>query len=447
MQNEIFQHLEYLIKTNKYKLLKEELEKFHNVDIAEFLSEIDEIEALAVFRLLPAQTAIDTFSYLDSDVQETFISGMTSAETVKLVDSMYIDDMVDIIEQMPDSIVRKIMQNTPKEKRDIFNEYLNYPKHSAGSIMTPNFFAISDEITVKELLKEFRSLTEMDETFYTIYITDKENRLKGYVEIRDVLTSDPDTKISEITYEDIIYAETHDDQETVSKLLEKYQFLSIPIVDRQMKLVGVVTFDDAIQVLHDEAEEDFQKMAAITPSEKEYLDTGVIELAKQRFLWLLLLMFSSTISQFVINGFNDVITAVTGIIAFMPMLTDSAGNAGSQSSTTIIRGLSVGELETKDALRILAKEFFIALIVGGGLAIINFVRILIFNPGEFMLSFTVSVSLLITIVLAKLFGSILPIVAQKIKVDPTIMAAPLLTTVVDSVALYIYFILAGLWLM
>ncbi|MFM1525617.1 MULTISPECIES: magnesium transporter [Helcococcus] len=436
-----------LLKINNYRELKDNLIKFNEVDIAEFLQDIDKLEALAIFRLLPEAIAIETFSYLESDVQEQFISAMTSYETVELVDKLYIDDMVDLLEEMPNSIVNKIMRNLKGEKRNLINEYLNYPKDSAGSIMTSAFFSVNENRTIQDILKKMRKLDLLDESFYTLYITDNNNVLKGYVEIREMLINQPDTKISDILNENVVYVETTDDKEEVAKLIDKYEFLTIPVVDKEKKLVGVVTFDDAIQVLNEETEEDFSKMAAITPNENKYLDTSIFELSKMRFLWLLLLMMSSTLSQFVINSFNDVITALTGLVAFMPMLTDSAGNAGSQSSTTIIRGLSIGEIELSDTPKILAKEFMIALLVGVGLAGINFVRIILFGGVSTMMALSVSLSLLITIIISKLIGALLPVGATLLKWDPTIMAAPLLTTIVDSMSLFVYFTIAKLLLL
>lgn len=436
-----------LLEINNYRELKDNLIKFNEVDIAEFLQDIDKLEALAIFRLLPEAIAIETFSYLESDVQEQFISAMTSYETVELVDKLYIDDMVDLLEEMPNSIVNKIMRNLKGEKRNLINEYLNYPKDSAGSIMTSAFFSVNENRTIQDILKKMRKLDLLDESFYTLYITDNNNVLKGYVEIREMLINQPDTKISDILNENVVYVETTDDKEEVAKLIDKYEFLTIPVVDKEKKLVGVVTFDDAIQVLNEETEEDFSKMAAITPNENKYLDTSIFELSKMRFLWLLLLMISSTLSQFVINSFNDVITALTGLVAFMPMLTDSAGNAGSQSSTTIIRGLSIGEIELSDTPKILAKEFMIALLVGVGLAGINFVRIILFGGVSTMMALSVSLSLLITIIISKLIGALLPVGATLLKLDPTIMAAPLLTTIVDSMSLFVYFTIAKLLLL
>lgn len=444
MNNEKINELITLLENNKYTLLKEELIKYNEADIAEFLEEIDEIEALAIFRLLPEQEAIETFSFLDSEVQESFIASMTKAETVELVDKMYIDDMVDVIEEMPDTIVRKIMRNADGEKRGLINQYLSYPKQSAGSIMTATYISIKEEKTVGQIIKRLRKIKDMDETFYTLYTTDDNMVLKGYIEVRDLLINDPDTKVSDIINENIIYATTTDDQEYAAKLLDKYEFLTLPVVDHEKKLVGVITFDDALKVLSEEAEEDFQKMAGMSPNEKKYMDISVFDLAKQRMAWLIILLFSASLSQLVIDSFNDIITVVTGLIAFMPMLSDSAGNAGSQASTTIIRGLSLGEIEVKDTPKVLFKEFLIALMAGGGLAIVNFFRVILFTPGEMTMAFVVSISLLITIVLSKMFGALLPIIATKIKVDPTIMAAPLLTTIVDSMSLFIYFTIAKL---
>lgn len=265
-----------LLENNNYRELKNNLIKYNEVDIAEFLQEIDKLEALAIFRLLPEAIAIETFSYLESDVQEQFISAMTSYETVELVDKLYIDDMVDLLEEMPNSIVNKIMRNLKGEKRNLINEYLNYPKDSAGSIMTSAFFSVNENRTIEDILKKMRKLDLLDETFYTLYITDNNNVLKGYVEIREMLINQPDTKISDILNENVVYVETTEDKEEVAKLIDKYEFLTIPVVDKEKKLVGVVTFDDAIQVLNEETEEDFSKMAAITPNENKYLDTSIL---------------------------------------------------------------------------------------------------------------------------------------------------------------------------
>lgn len=447
MNQELIDALLKLLEENKYQELKSNIIKFNEVDIAEFLESIDQIEALAIFRLLPEEIATETFSYLENDSQEKLISAMTKSETVELVENLYIDDMVDLLEEMPNSIVKKIMRNIDSEKRNLINEYLNYPKDSAGSIMTPTFFSIKKENSVKEILKQLRNLDNLNETFYTLYITDENDKLEGLVEIRDILTSAPDTKIEEIYSENVVYVDTHTDKEEAAKMLDKYEFVALPVVDKERKLIGVITFDDAIQVLNDETEEDFERMAGISPNEKEYLETSIFELAKNRFSWLVLLMISSTLSQFVVSSFNDLLTVFTGLIAFMPMLTDSAGNAGSQASTTIIRGISIGEIDTSDTPKIISKELAIASFVGLGLAIINFVRMLVITKSGTLMSFTVSLSLLITIIIAKLVGSILPVMATKLKLDPTIMAAPLLTTIVDSLALFIYFSIAKLILL
>lgn len=436
-----------LLEQNKYQELKEDLIKYNEVDIAEFLESIDQVEALAIFRLLPTEIAVETFSYLQNSTQESFITSMTKSETVEIVDHLYIDDMVDLLEEMPNSLVKKIMRNAAPDKRLMINQYLNYPKDSAGSIMTPSFISVKREDTIQSILNRFRHLDYLSETFYTLYITNENDELEGFVEIRDVLTNAPSTKIEEIYNENVVFVNTHTDQEDAAKILDRYQFLALPVVDLTNRLVGVITFDDAIQVLKEETEEDFSRMAAMSPNENKYLETSIFELSKMRFFWLVVLMLSSTLSQFVINQYNDLLTMITGLVAFMPMLTDSAGNAGSQASTTIIRGLSVGEIELSDFGQIVIKELAIGFIVGLGLAIINYLRIILFAAGSPAIALTVSLSLLVTIVIAKFVGSLLPLAASLLKLDPTIMAAPLLTTLVDSVSLLVYFTIAGMMML
>lgn len=445
MENEIREYLLTLLQEKKLKQLRKELEKYNEADIADFLEEIGEIETLAIFRILPKDISAEVFAYVDVDRQERILEAMTNSELSEIIDSLYIDDVVDIIEEMPSNMVKRIMKDLNPEKRSIINQYLNYPEESAGSIMTAEFIDIKKSMTVEEALNRIRKKGLTSETVYTLYITDSKRTLQGYISIRTLLMNKEDVIIEDLMEEDVIFAYTSDDQEDVAKLFSKYGFLAIPVVDKEKRLVGVVTFDDAVDVMTEEATEDFELMAAMAPSEKPYLKSSIFEIAKNRFVWLIILFLTATMTGSILTTFEERLTAVTGLIAFLPMLTGAGGNAGSQSSTMIIRGLAIGEIELSDYKRVLAKETMVAIIVGLGLSVTNFLRLLIFGE-NINIAFVVSISLFFTIMLAKTVGGLLPIIAKRLNMDPAVMAAPLITTIVDTISLLIYVFFVGIFL-
>lgn len=428
-----------LLDQKKLRDLKDELITYNEADIAIFFEEIDEVQAAAVFRILPKDIAAETFSFFSSDLQNKIIDSMTNSEITEIVEKLYIDDVVDMLEELPANVVKKVMANVPKNRRDIINQYLQYPEDSAGSIMTAEYISIKKKNTVGSAIKTIRKKGVNSESIYTVYITDAQRRLEGFVSVRTLLVNDDRTNIVDLLEEDVIYVTTTDDQEYVARQFAKYGFLSLPVVDQERRLVGIVTIDDAVDVLEEEATEDFEKMAAMAPSEKPYLKSTVWEISKNRFPWLLFLMLSATITGLIINKYEALLAAISGVMAFVPMLTDAGGNAGSQSSTMIIRGLSIGEVSTKDYGKIFLKELGVSVIVGIALAAVNFLRIILIGSLSVKIALTVSLSLVVTIIIAKSVGGLLPIAAKKLNMDPAIMAAPLITTIVDTLSLLVYF--------
>lgn len=443
MEKENREFLLDLLKEKNARKLREELVKYNEADIAEFIEEIDEVQTLAVFRILPKDIASEVFAYFDSDMKLHLLNLMTNTELTEIVDDLYIDDFVDMLEELPANIVKRVMKDINPEKRNIINQYLQYPEESAGSIMTAEFIDIKKSMTVGQALEHIRKVGMKSETVYTLYITDASRKLEGYLSIRTILKNDESVVVETLMEEDVIYANTFDDQEDIAKLFKKYGFLAIPVVDNEKRLVGVVTFDDAVDVMQEESTEDFELMAAMTPSEKPYLKSSVLEIAKNRFVWLIILLLTATITGSIISKYEEVLTAVTGVIAFLPMIIGTGGNAGSQSSTIVIRGLSLGEIELSDYPKVFVKELGVSLVVGIGLSLFNYFRIIIFG-GSKEIALTVSLTLVFTILIAKSVGGLLPIIAQKLKMDPAVMAAPLITTIVDTLSLIIYVIFVNL---
>lgn len=367
---------------------------------------------------------------------------ITAKELNELISDLYFDDMIDLLEEMPAEIVSDVLQNTAPDQRKLINQFLAYPPHSAGALMTIEFVELSPEWTVREGIEHVRDVGLTKETIYTCYVINKTKKLLGILSLRELVTADLDLIIEDIMDEDVITVNTHDDQEDVADTLKRYGFLALPVVDNNYRLTGIITFDDIIDVIEDEATEDFQKMAAMTPSEEAYLDLSVLALAKHRVLWLLILMVSATFTGAIIEGYQNTLDRLTILSAFIPMLMDTGGNAGSQSSTLIIRGLATGDIETRDFLKVLWKEIRVAVICGIVLSAVNFGRLVMINKLATPIAFAVSVTLVCTVLMAKIVGSMLPMIAEKLKLDPAIMAGPLITTIVDAGALIIYFKLA-----
>ena len=443
MENFDLEELLELVKANKYRQLKEALLDLNEVDIALFMDELDSVErTMLVFRMLPKEMASEVFAELDPESQEDIINSITDRELSEIVEDLYVDDAVDMLEEMPATIVRRVMENTKPETRKLINQFLNYPENSAGSIMTAEYIGLKKHMTVEESFAFIRKHGIDSETIYTCYVMDSKRRLEGVVTVRNLIMNPYDAVVGDIMDDNVIKAITTMDQEEVVEMMNKYDLLSMPVVDSEDRLVGIITVDDVMDVMEEEATEDIEKMAAMLPSEKPYLRTGVFELAKNRIPWLLFLMLSSTLSGAILERYENAFAAIPLLVSFTPMLMNTGGNSGSQSSAMIIRGMSLGEIEPTDILRVIWKEVRVGLIAGIILAVCNFIRLMIQYPGNTMISLVVVLSVFVTVVIAKTIGCTLPIAAKVLKADPAIMAGPLITTIVDAVSLIVYFNLA-----
>ncbi|MCR4894482.1 MAG: magnesium transporter [Eubacteriales bacterium] len=442
MENEILERLGELLELRAFKQIKEILEEHNEVDTAEYLSSISPKDATIIFRVLNKEVAADVFAYLDPDVQQFIVSAMTDTELADVMDELFVDELVDLVEELPASIVQRVLKNVDPSRRATINQFLKYPDNSAGSIMTSELIHLKMDMTVKQAIDRIRNSDIDGEIIYTSYVTDAKRKLLGVVHMKDLLLSDDDTLIEDVMIEDFISTTTLTDKEEVGHLFSKYDLLNIPVTDNEGRLVGVVSIDDAVDVLVEEATEDFELMAAMKPSEKPYMQTGVFTLAKNRLVWLLVLMISATISGTILSKYQLAFAAYPLLVTFMPMLTDTGGNAGSQTSTTIIRGMALSEIELSDFFRVWWKEIRVSILVGAVLAAVNFGRVLLFHPGEFTIALIVSLSLLLTVMIAKSIATMMPMLAKRLGADPALMASPLITTIVDAVSLTIYFTIA-----
>jgi len=438
MKNQILE----LLKNKDYISIKRIFDDINEVDIAETLEELDKNKLLIVFRLLQKDKAVEVFTYLTTVKQEEIVVSATDKEIKHLVNELYFDDMIDLLEEIPANIVKRILSNVKEEERELVNQFLNYPEYSAGSLMTIEYVDLKRNITVKEALEGIRKTGIEKETIYTCYIIDANRRLEGIVSLRELVINNEDNKIEDIMTQDFIYVNTLDDQEEIAQKFKKYDLLAIPVVDKENRLVGIITFDDIMDVIDEENTEDFYKMAAMTPTDDEYLNSNTLQLAKHRVIWLLFLMVSATFTGYIIKNFENALSSVIVLAMFIPLLMDTGGNAGAQSATLIIRGLALDTVKVKDYFKVIMKELRVSIIVGTMLGSINFVRIMIFDKVEYKIALTVSITLFLTIIIAKVVGGILPLLARKFKLDPAIMASPLITTIVDALALVIYFSLA-----
>lgn len=432
------------IKAGKPVNARAELLEMNVVDIATLLEDVDRDDLVILFRILPKDTAAEVFSYLTKVDRAHIIESLTDREISGIIDKLFMDDTVDFIEEMPANIVKKVLKNTDDDTRKMINSLLSYPDDSAGSIMTTEFVDIKKEMTVMDAIAHIRKTGVDKETIDTLYVIDSNRKLEGIVPIRKILLSDENLLIEDIMDTSFVYIYTLDDQEDVASMFKKYDYFSMPVTDSENRLVGIITIDDILDIIEEENEEDFAKMNALAPSDEEYLDSSVYSLAKQRIMWLLILMISATFTGIIIRQYESVLSSVVILASFIPMLMDTGGNSGSQSSTLIIRGLALGELEIADYPKILWKEFRVSIVVGLVLAFINFLRIYLLERVDFIVSLTVCISLFATVVLAKVVGGMLPLIAKKFKLDPAIMAAPLVTTIVDTFALMVYFSTATL---
>ncbi len=439
---EIIKELTELLEENQFRQLKERLIDLNSVDIAAFIEETRLEKVTTVFRTLPKEIAAEVFADLSPELQEHIIGKITDRELSFIIDELFVDDAVDILEELPANVVKRVLKSASPDTRNLINQFLQYPENSAGSIMTAEFVDLHANMTVEDALLRIRRTGIDKETVYTCYVIDTERRLQGVLTVKTLLMSSDKSLISEIMETEIIFATTTDDQEVVAQFFSKYGFLSIPVVDHESRLVGIVTIDDVVEVIKEEATEDFEKMAAMLPSEKPYLKTSIISLAKNRIVWLLVLMVSAMVTGGVLERFESAFAALPLLVTFIPMLTDTGGNAGAQSSTLIIRGMALSEIKKRDFLKILRKELGVSLIVGVALAIVNYIRLVIMYPGNEMIALTVVLSLFATVIIAKTIGGLLPILAKLVKADPAIMAAPLITTIVDAFSLVIYFTIA-----
>ncbi len=419
-----------------------------SVDIAELFCECDKKYRPIFYRLLPKELAADVFVEMDSDVQEEVISSFTDSELAVMLGELYLDDTVDIIEEMPAVVVKRIIKNSTPENREQINQLLRYPKDSAGTIMTTEYVRFKGTMTVREALDHIRRVAIDKETIYTCYVTDPYRHLEGIVTAKDLMLSDPDTVLADIMETSVVFVNTTDDKEDVANKFKKYGFLALPVVDNECRLVGIVTVDDAIEVIEEEVEEDFAKMAAITPTETTYLKTSAFGIFKSRIPWLLILMISATFSSTILNFFEANLAAV--FVLFVPMLMDTGGNSGSQASVTLIRGISLGEVEFRDVLRVLWKEIRVGLLCGIALGAVTFGKVLLVdrlimsNPAVTVgVAAIVALTLALTILIAKTVGSMLPLLAARVGFDPAVMASPFITTIVDALSLIVYYFIAS----
>lgn len=445
-----------LLHSRKLKSLQYELEDMNEFDIAEFLTELgeeDKLKMASVFRLLSKEQGAEVFAELDAPEQEVIINSITDKELTEIVEDMYVDDAVDMMEELPANIVKRVMRAATPETRALINQYLKYPENSAGSIMTAEFVDLKKYMNVRESIARIRRVGEDKETIYVCYVTNAHRRLEGVVTVKDLLLSDDEAVIEDIMDTNVIFVRTTDDRSEAAERISDYDLLAIPVVDKEDRLVGIVTVDDVIDVLEEEATEDFDLMAGISPSDKPYSRTGVVEMWKRRIPWLMFLMLSATFTSMIITHFEDALAKTSVLTGFIPMLMGTGGNSGSQSSTAVIRSLSIGDTEPGDILSVIWKEIRVAVLCGVCLACVNFVKMLVVDRmllgnGDVtvIVALTVSITLVFVVIFAKAVGCTLPMAAEKIGIDPAVMASPLISTITDAVSLLIYFALATVML-
>ena len=444
----LIESIKMLLEEKKYNTLKDILVTMKPYDIASIFEELQDEKMPILFRILPKELAAETFVEMDEESQEFLIHGFSDMELKEVVDELFVDDAVDIIEEMPANVVKRILRQADKDMRKQINELLKYPEDSAGSIMTTEFIVLRLDMTAEMAIKRIRRTGVDKETIYTCYVTDDNNKLIGITTVKDLLLAEDDTPVRELMEENVIFVNTLADQEEVAKIFSNYDFLALPVVDIETRLVGIVTIDDAIDVIQEEATEDIEMLAAVLPSDKPYMKTSVWGIYKKRIPWLLILMLSATFTSLIISSFEGALASVIILSSFIPMITGSGGNAGSQASVSVIRSLSLGEIEFRDTFIVLWKEIRVSFLCGLTLAAANFVKLMLFDlngrPDAFMIALVISLTLVGTIIMAKIVGSSLPILADKVGLDPAVMANPLISTVCDSLSLLIYFGIASL---
>lgn len=440
-----------LLDSRDMKRLQRRMEELNEFDVAEFLAEIEDNRMPMVFRLLSKETAAEVFANLDAPERERIINSITDSELTGIVEELYVDDAVDMMEELPANVVKRVMRAATPTTRNLINQYLNYPENSAGSIMTAEFVDLKKYMSVKESFARIRRIGEDKETIYVCFVISADRKLEGIVTVKDLLLADDDDIIEQLMDRNVIFASTTDDQESVSEKFSDYDLMAMPVVDREGRLVGIVTVDDIIDVMEQETTEDFEIMAGMVPSDKPYSRTGIVEMWKNRIPWLMFLMLSATFTSMILTSFENMLAVQAGLVAFIPMLMGTGGNSGAQASTAIIRSLSLGDTEPRDALRVAWKEWRVSLLCGLSLAMVNFVKMLLVDglllkndSVTVLVAATVSLSIVFIVMFAKVVGSMLPIIAEKIGVDPAVMANPLISTVTDAVSLLIYIYVAKL---
>ncbi len=451
MRDKQADELMQLLDERRMKELQLRLEDMNEFDVAEFLTEIGDNRMPMVFRLLSKQTAADVFANFDAPEQEQIINSITDSELSSIIEELYVDDAVDMMEELPANVVKRVMRTATPETRRLINQYLNYPENSAGSIMTAEFVDLKKYMNVRESIARIRRIGEDKETIYTCFVTSADRKLEGVLSVKDLLLSDDETVIEDIMDTNIVFCMTHDDQEEAAEKISDYDLMALPVVDKEGRLVGIVTVDDVIDVMEAEATEDFEIMAAMTPSDKPYSRTSALDMWKRRVPWLMFLMLSATFTSMIINSFEDALAVQAVLIGFIPMLMGTGGNSGAQASTAVIRSISLGDTEPEDVGHVIWKELRVAVLCGITLAAVNFVKMLLVDrlllgndAVTLTVSAVVSASIVFIVIFAKVVGSVLPIAAEKLGVDPAVMANPLISTITDAVSLLIYFEIAKL---
>lgn len=437
-REEVLEKIEKLLQNHDIAGIREACSHLEPIDLAEMLAEVPQETQVMLFRILPKDLAADTFAEMDPEEQQRLLGNFTDQEVKDVLAEMGTDDAVDMLEEMPANVVRRVLANAnPEDRRDI-NALLKYPEDSAGAVMTTEFVKLRASMTVNEAIRWIQAHGEESEDVYTCYVTDDAQRLQGMITVRDMLLCKRNVAVEKIMDRDVIHVHTTDDREIAAKYFDRYDLTTLPVLDNDNRLVGIITVDDAIDVMTEETTEDFQKIAGTTPEDQPYLKTSVEQMAKNRIVWLLVLMISDMISGTILGSFEQALTTLPILITFIPMLTDTGGNAGSQSSTLVIRGIALREIKVSDALKVWWKELRVALLCGVILSAFNYVRIRIMYPGREMVAVTVAVAMLFTVIMAKTIGGVLPLLATKLKMDPALMASPLITTIVDAGSLLIY---------
>lgn len=438
----MLKNIENLIEEKKYAEIKQILNKMNDYDIAEIFEDLPTTEQLKIFRLLQKDIAADVFSYMETDTQSKLITLLSEKEAVDIINDMASDDAADLMDEIPANVVSRLLNKVDPEARRDINGLLNYPDDSAGSIMTTEYMDLKEENTIEDAIKKIKREYDDKETIDICFVTDKSRKLIGTVKLKDLILNDQDKLIKEIMDDDIMSVNTLMDQEKVAQIIQDYDLTSIPVVDSENKLVGIITIDDVIDIIEEEATEDIEKMAAITPTEKPYLKLNILDLYKSRIPWLLLLMISATFTGKIIQHYEAALASYVVLTSFIPMLMDTGGNAGGQSSVTIIRGLSLNDIEYKDTLKVIWKEIRVAVLAGLTLAVANFAKLLLIDKVTASVALVVCITLIVTVIIAKIIGCSLPILAKKIGFDPAVMASPFITTIVDAISLIVYFQIA-----